>query len=112
MPRGRPHASCLRQMESYLKDTGMAGLAFALGDGQTEAEGVPSKDGRGDALLRRMPPYLTWPPILTPSITSSITSITFPALFKTRSRVVPTVCHDNPIILSIIIIEAFCGVFI
>ena len=30
-----------------------------LGDGQTEAEGVLSQDGRGDALLRRMPPYLT-----------------------------------------------------
>ena len=29
MPRGRPQASCLRQMESYLKDTGMAGLASA-----------------------------------------------------------------------------------
>ena len=30
-----------------------------LGDGQTEAEGVPSQGGRGDALLRRMLPYLT-----------------------------------------------------
>ena len=30
-----------------------------LGDGQTEAEGVPSQDRRGDALLKRMPPYLT-----------------------------------------------------
>ena len=29
MPRGRSHASWLRQVESYLKDTGMAGLAFA-----------------------------------------------------------------------------------
>ena len=28
MPRGRPHASRLRKMESYLKDAGMAGLAF------------------------------------------------------------------------------------
>ena len=26
MPRGRPHASWLRQMESYLKDMDMAGL--------------------------------------------------------------------------------------
>ena len=34
----------------------MAGLA---GDTQTEDEGVPSQGGRGDALLRRMPPYLT-----------------------------------------------------
>ena len=32
-----------------------------LGNGQTEAEGVPSVRGRGDALLRRMPPYLTGP---------------------------------------------------
>ena len=30
------------------------------GDGQTEAEGIQSQDGRGDALLRRMPPYLTY----------------------------------------------------
>ena len=29
MPQGRPHASWLRQVESYLKDTGMAGLASA-----------------------------------------------------------------------------------
>ena len=29
MPRGRPHALWLRQVESYLKDTGMAGLASA-----------------------------------------------------------------------------------
>ena len=27
MPRGRSHASWLRQVESYLRDTGMAGLA-------------------------------------------------------------------------------------
>ena len=29
MPRGRPQASCLRQLESYLKDMGMAGVASA-----------------------------------------------------------------------------------
>ena len=29
MPRGRPHTSWLRQVESYLKDTGMVGLASA-----------------------------------------------------------------------------------
>ena len=29
MPRGHPHASWLRQVESYLKDMGMAGLASA-----------------------------------------------------------------------------------
>ena len=30
-----------------------------LGDGQTEAEEFPWQDRRDDALLRRMPPYLT-----------------------------------------------------
>ena len=29
MPRGRPHASWLRKVESYLKDAGIAGLAMA-----------------------------------------------------------------------------------
>ena len=29
MTRGRPHASWLRQVEFYLKDTGMTGLASA-----------------------------------------------------------------------------------
>ena len=29
MPRGRPHASCVRKVESYLKVAGMAGLASA-----------------------------------------------------------------------------------
>ena len=29
MPMGRTHASWLRQLESYLKDAGMAGLASA-----------------------------------------------------------------------------------
>ena len=33
MPRGRPHASWLRQVDSYLKDAGLA----SVGDGQTEA---------------------------------------------------------------------------
>ena len=38
---------------------GHDGPGVDLGDGQTEAEGVESQGGRGDALLRRMPPYLT-----------------------------------------------------
>ena len=38
---------------------GHDGPGVCLGDGQTEAEVVPSQGGRGDALLRRMPPYLT-----------------------------------------------------
>ena len=29
MPRGRPHASWLRKVESYLKDAGMADMASA-----------------------------------------------------------------------------------
>ena len=58
MPRGRPHASWLRQVWAYGKDL-HGGPGACLGDGQTEAEGVPSRGGRGDALLRRMPPYLT-----------------------------------------------------
>ena len=33
---------------------GHGGTGVCLGDGQTEAEGVPSQGGRGDALLRRM----------------------------------------------------------
>ena len=41
--------------EGYERD----GPGVCLGDGQTEAEGVPSQGGRGDALFRRMPPYLT-----------------------------------------------------
>ena len=38
---------------------GHGGPGVCLGDGQTEAEIVPSQGGRGDALLRRTPPYLT-----------------------------------------------------
>ena len=37
---------------------GRGGPGVCLGDGQTEAEGVPAPGGRGDALLRRMPSYL------------------------------------------------------
>ena len=35
---------------------GHDGLGVCLSDSQTEAEEVPSQGGRGDALLRRMPP--------------------------------------------------------
>ena len=38
---------------------GHGGPGVCLGYGQTEAEAVPSQGGRGDALLRRMPQYLT-----------------------------------------------------
>ena len=71
MSRGRSHALWLRQVESYPQDTGLAGRwsdgglsegyghdgpGVCLGDSQTEAERVPAQGGRGDALLRRMPP--------------------------------------------------------
>ena len=35
---------------------GHGGPGVCLDGGQTEAEGVPSQGGRGDALLWRMPP--------------------------------------------------------
>ena len=38
---------------------GHGGPGVCLGDGQTEADEVPSQRGRGDALLRRMPLYVT-----------------------------------------------------
>ena len=38
---------------------GYDGPGVCLGDGQMEADGVPSHGGRGDALLRRRPPHLT-----------------------------------------------------
>ena len=58
MPRGRPQASWLYQVESYVR-VWACRPGVCLGDGQTEVERVPSQGGRGDALLRRMPPYLT-----------------------------------------------------
>ena len=61
---GRPHgastgfmvASCGVPSEGF----GHGGPGVCLGDGQTEAEGVPSQGGCDDALLRRIPPYLTY----------------------------------------------------
>ena len=41
------------------EEYGHGGPGVCLGDGQMEAEEVPSQDGRGDALLRPLPPYLT-----------------------------------------------------
>ena len=49
-------ASC----EVLSKEYEHGGPGVCLGDGLTDAEGVSSQDGRGDALLRRQPPYLTW----------------------------------------------------
>ena len=44
-----------RLSEGYGHD----GPSVCLGDGQTEAEGIPSEGGRGDALVRGMFPHLT-----------------------------------------------------
>ena len=41
------------------EEYGHDGPGVCLGDGQSEDEGIPSKGGCGDALLRCMPPYLT-----------------------------------------------------
>ena len=38
---------------------GHGGPGVCLGDDQTDAEGVPSQGGRGDALLGRIHPHLT-----------------------------------------------------
>ena len=57
MPNGRPQASCLRHVKSYLRDMGMADTASAW----AMAERLPSQCGCGDAMLWRMPPYLTCP---------------------------------------------------
>ena len=55
---GQPRASWLQQIDRHLNEMGM-GQASALGDGQTEAPGVPAESGRSNALLRRMLPFLT-----------------------------------------------------
>ena len=60
MPRGRPHVGGVHTSGGVLYEgCGHGGPGVCLGDGQTEAEGVPSQGGHGDALLRRLPPYLT-----------------------------------------------------
>ena len=64
---GLVHADVARTRFMVASDGGLSegyghgGPGVCLGDGQTEAEGVPSQGGRGDALLRRMPRYLTLP---------------------------------------------------
>ena len=59
--RGAAHMlrACLRSKSIWrIWEAWRAG--DCLGDGQTETEVLPSQGGRGDALLRRMFPYLTW----------------------------------------------------
>ena len=53
MPRGRSQVSSSGGVlfEGYM----YGGPGVCLGNSQTEAEGVPSQGGRGDALLRGMP---------------------------------------------------------
>ena len=46
-------------VDDLFEGYGYDGPGVCLGDGQTEAERVPSQGGRGDALLRRMSSYLT-----------------------------------------------------
>ena len=48
----------LRQVESYMKDTGMMGLASAWAMARRRPKDYRHKVG-GDALLRRLPPNLT-----------------------------------------------------
>ena len=59
MPR-IPHAGFVFASGRMLSEGyGRDRPAVCLGDGQTEAEVVPSQGGRGDALIRRTYPYLT-----------------------------------------------------
>ena len=48
MPRGRPRASCLRQVEAYLKDMGMTGLASAWVMSRHRVEALPPQGGCGN----------------------------------------------------------------
>ena len=60
MPRGRPHVGGVHTSGGVLSEGyGHDGPGVCLGDDQTEAERGPEGGGRGDALLRRLPPYLT-----------------------------------------------------
>ena len=45
--------------EGLFQGYGHDGPSVCLVDGQTEAGGIPSQGGRGNALLRRMLLYLT-----------------------------------------------------
>ena len=47
-----------QQVDQHLKER-LMGPGICLGDGQSEALGVPAESGHSDTLLRRMLPYLT-----------------------------------------------------
>ena len=63
-PRGRPHLLWLRH-ESYLKVKCVAGLASAWAMTRRRSHEYRREGGRGDPLLPRMPPYLTWPSVVS-----------------------------------------------
>ena len=63
MLRGRPHAFVVASDGVLSEGCGHWGLGVCLGDGQTEAEGVPSQGGRRDSCSSVCPH--TWPD-LTP----------------------------------------------
>ena len=58
MPRGRPHASVLRQVDTYLGDMDVTGPASAWTVARW-GQKYRRNGGCGDALLRRMFPCLT-----------------------------------------------------
>ena len=60
---GRPRAFVVKSSGVLSEGYGRDGPGVCLSDGQTEAEGIPSQGGRGDALLRYTPTHLTWPNI-------------------------------------------------
>ena len=59
MPRGASTRFMVASGGVLYEGYGHDGPGVCLGDGQTEAEEVPSQGGGDAALLRRMSPYLT-----------------------------------------------------
>ena len=59
MPRGPPARFVVTSGEDLSEGFEHGGPGVCLGDGQTETQEVPSQGGRGDALLRCLPSYLT-----------------------------------------------------
>ena len=60
MPRGRPQASWLRQVESYLRHTGMAGLTSAWAMARRRRKEYRRKVDAATCCSDVCPPYLTW----------------------------------------------------
>ena len=61
---------------------GQSGPGVCLGDDQTEAVGEPSLFERGDALLRRMSPYLILPDFFSSSKNAKSFSSGIPTVLK------------------------------